>query len=632
MNIVSAIQHKIAEIILEKWGKDLVPDDLTITETRKEFEGDYTLVTFPLVKLGIGKPDEIAQVLGELILAKMPQISTFNVIKGFLNISLSDSYWLDFFYSVDLPRFVRLSPVKKKKIVIEFSSPNTNKPLHLGHVRNNFLGDSVARILSAAGHDVSRVCLYNDRGIAITKTMVMYINTANGATPESAGKKPDFFVVDFYVGFGEKLLEESIAGLIEKGIEEKDARAFCLKKDGAGNKIDAEAYGEIAKKVKFFLKEKGLDPKEIEENTPLMRQAREMLLKWEAGDPETLALWKKLNDWVYEGFETTYRRMGISFDKVYYESETYLLGGKMVADGLEKGVFFRKDDGSVWIDLSDDGLDEKVVLRADGTSVYITQDIGSAELRYQDFQMDESIYVVANEQDYHFKVLKLIMQKMGRPGADGIAHFSYGMVDLPSGKMKTREGTTVDADNLMDEVIAAAEVVTRESGKTEGMSQEEMDILFEKIALAALKFFILRVDPKNRMVFDPEESVQLAGDTGPFVQYSYARSISISRRAGEVEADSRDYTNLELQERELLKRLSGYPQVIAEAAEKLSPAEVAGYVMDLAKNYNRFYHEVPVIAAPTAAARKFRLELSALAGEVIREALDLLGIEVPERM
>ena len=591
MNMTEKLTQAVVAGIAALYEKDVEPESVNIQETRKDFEGDLTIVCFPFAKLGVGAPPVIGEQLGNYLKGELPEVEDYNVIKGFLNLRFSDEYWLSQISGTNIETLTKTKVGTGKRVVVEFSSPNTNKPLHLGHLRNNFLGDSVCRILEANGYDVFRVCLYNDRGIAITKSMVSYTIFGAGETPESAGIKGDFLVVKYYVQFGTEH-KRQVAELVAGGMSEKEAS----------------------------------------EAAPLMQAAREMLRKWEAGDPETVALWEKMNAWVYEGFEATYRRIGIRFDKNYYESQTYLLGNEIVDQGLAANVFEKEDDGSVWIDLTEDGLDRKLVRRKDGTSVYITQDIGTAEARYQEFGMDEHIYVVADEQNYHFKVLFLIMEKLGRPWAKGMHHLAYGMVDLPSGRMKTREGTSVDADDLMDEVVKAAEERVKESGKTEGMSEAELAELYEKLGIAALKYFILKVGPKKRMIYNPEESVSLEGDSGPFVQYSYARVSGVARRAQEMTGNPEAYVKLEPQERELIKTILLYPGQLELAAINRDPSIVAGYLNELAKSFNRFYHHVPILKADSEDATAFRFKLSGIAAVVIRSGMDLLGIQVPDRM
>jgi arginyl-tRNA synthetase len=579
------------------FGAEIPAASLTLQPTRKEFAGSFTLVTFPLTKsLGKG-PEQIGQALGEWLKTNEPRVRGYNVVKGFLNLEIADAEWLAVFGQ--LRAQPATAPVGTaggpQRVVVEYSSPNTNKPLHLGHLRNNFLGFSVAEILKATGATVTKANLVNDRGIHICKSMIAYQHFGQGETPESAGIKGDHLAGKYYVLF-EKHYREEIKQLEAEGVAT-----------------------DIAKK-----------------SAPLMTEAQQMLQAWEAGDPEVKALWSRMNGWVYEGFDATYKNIGVDFDQYYYESETYLLGKERVEEGLQKGVFFKKENGSVWVDLQAEGLDEKLLLRADGTSVYITQDLGTAELKYQDFGYDSSIYVIADEQNYHMQVLQATLKKLGKPYADAIHHLSYGMVDLPSGKMKSREGTVVDADELVRDVVAAAKAATLEKGKTEGLSDEELEELYHMLGLGALKYYLLKVDPKKRMLFNPEESVSLEGHTGPFIQYSHARIAAIRRKAAELgidgQADWSQLAALEPTEQELIQELARYASVVAEAARNLSPAVIAQYAYDLAKAYNRFYAEVSIFQETDAAKRSLRVALSSRVGEQIKAAMGLLGIQVPERM
>ncbi|MCB9230209.1 MAG: arginine--tRNA ligase [Bacteroidia bacterium] len=630
MKTEQKIRAAVVQCLADQFQKSVDPETISLSETRKEFPGDITVTTFPLAKLGIGSPEKIGESLGNYLRENLSEVSEFNVVKGFLNISLSEAYWFDFFHSIKIEDFVRSEVGKGQKVIVEFSSPNTNKPLHLGHLRNNFLGDSVSRILAANGFEVIKACLYNDRGIAICKSMVAFRREANGATPGSTGKKPDHFVVDYYVRFASMVIEETIAELVNLGFEEKAATLLLQGKGKDLTEEDKAALGQI----KSAMKERGIELDQLKENTPAMKEAREMLLEWEAGQPEVIALWKKLNDWVYEGFKATYERIYVTFDHLYYESQTYLTGNDLIAEGLEKGVFFTKEDGSVWIDLTADKLDMKVVRRADGTSMYITQDIGTAESRATEYGMNKSVYVVADEQDYHFKVLFLIMKKLGREWADGMYHLSYGMVDLPSGRMKSREGTVVDADDLLNVVRDAVEVETQEKGRIEGLSDQQLQELYEMIGVGALKFFILRVKPDKRMVFDPEESVNLYGDTGPFVSYAHARARSILRKVDEmgIGGESRKYASLADAEKSVLRQIAKYPDLLVEAAQKYDPSLIAAFALDLAKEFNRMVHEVHVLRAENPDASRFRYELSQLVAELIRHSMGLLGIKVPDQM
>jgi arginyl-tRNA synthetase len=570
---------------------DIAATGVSLQETRKEFEGQVTIVTFPFTRFSKKSPEQTGTEIGEFLKNEVKDIAAFNVIKGFLNISLNDEYWLTQLYNEILRDDFAAAEPNGKKVMVEYSSPNTNKPLHLGHIRNNLLGFSVAQILSAAGFEVVKTNLVNDRGIHICKSMLAWQLFSEGETPETSGLKGDHLVGKYYVIFDKEYKKE---------IEE--------------------------------LKTSGQTEDEAKKNAPLMKQAQEMLQKWEAGDEVVIGLWKTMNSWVYAGFAETYKKLGVDFDKYYYESDTYLLGKDIIDEGLEKGVFFRKADNSVWIDLTAEGLDEKLVLRSDGTSVYMTQDMGTAQLKYNDYHMDRSIYVVGNEQDYHFKVLFNILKRLGKPGADGLFHLSYGMVDLPSGKMKSREGTVVDADDLMDEMMRTAKEQTEAMGKVDGFSEADKQHLYYTIGMGALKYFLLKVDPKKRLLFDPNESVDFQGHTGPFIQYTHARIRSVLSRA-EYKADFKaPISHLDGVERDLIVTLTQFPDIIQQAAEGFSPAIIANYVYELAKTYNKFYHEKSILQAEDEASKKFRLQLSAASGKVINKAMALLGIEVPERM
>jgi arginyl-tRNA synthetase len=570
---------------------DLDAAEINLQPTRKEFEGQITIVTFPFTKISRKSPEQTGTEIGEYLKNEVKEIAGFNVIKGFLNISLSDEYWLDKFYSEILPDdFASFKP-NGKKVMVEYSSPNTNKPLHLGHVRNNLLGYSVAEILKADGYEVIKANLVNDRGIHICKSMLAWQKFGNGETPESTGEKGDHLVGKYYVLF------------------------------------DKEYKSQIEE-----LKSFGQTEEEAKKNAPIIKEAQEMLQQWEAGNEEVIDLWKTMNLWVYDGFGKTYNALGVDFDQFYYESNTYLLGKDTVDEGLEKGVFFRKDDGSVWIDLTADGLDEKLVLRADGTSVYMTQDLGTAQLKYNDFHMNESIYVVGNEQDYHFKVLFLILQKLGKSWAKGLFHLSYGMVDLPSGKMKSREGTVVDADDLISEMEQTAKEQTEALGKVTEYSEEEKLELYHTIGMGALKYFLLKVDPKKRLLFDPNESVDFQGHTGPFIQYTHARIRSVLSRAEFDGNNSTGIISLAVEERDLILALSQFPETITQAAAAYSPAVIANYIYELAKAFNKFYHERSILQAEDESTKQFRLQLSTASAKVIKKGMKLLGIEVPERM
>jgi arginyl-tRNA synthetase len=569
-------------------------ENISFQKTRKEFEGDFTLVTFPFIKEAKKSPEQVGQAVGEFLKNNEPHVSGFNVVKGFLNISLDDAFWLKYFNTIKNSATIGLkTPVSThKNIMLEYSSPNTNKPLHLGHIRNNLLGYSVAKILEANGHNVIKVNLVNDRGIHICKSMLAWQKWGNGETPESSGMKGDHLVGKYYVLF-DKAYKEQIKELVNKGSSQEEA----------------------------------------EKNAPLILEAQDMLRRWEASDKEVLQLWKTMNDWVYDGFSKTYALLGVEFDKMYFESNTYLLGKEVVADGLTKGVFYKKPNNSVAIDLTPDGLDEKVVLRSDGTSVYITQDLGTAIERFKEYpQLGQLIYTVGNEQDFHFKVLFKILERLGYDWARECYHLSYGMVELPEGKMKSREGTVVDADDLLDEMFNTAEQTTRELGKVEEFNDEELKELYKVIGLGALKYFILKVDPKKKMLFDPKESIDFNGHTGPFVQYTHARIKSVLRKA-DVAYDKK-ITQLQLNalERELLKHIYDFEEVIEESGKLYNPALVANYVYELAKTFNRFFHDHSILKAEEADQKIFRIQLSKAVGQCVFNAMGLLGIRVPERM
>ncbi|MHA8051380.1 arginine--tRNA ligase [Aquirufa sp. ROCK-SH2] len=566
-------------------------DEISLQETKKEFEGSYTLVVFPFTKQAGMAPQQIAQKLGEFVLANCQEVKAFQVVQGFLNISLHDSVWVNSLQLLAQQESLDLAP-KTEKVLIEYSSPNTNKPLHLGHLRNNFLGYSVAEILKAGGYEVIKTNLVNDRGIHICKSMLAYQLFGNNETPESSGLKGDHLVGKYYVAF-DKAYKQEIEDLIAKGIEPDKA------------KVEA----------------------------PILIQAQEMLLKWEQNDSEVIALWKKMNTWVFEGFAQSYQTMGVTFDKIYRESNTYLLGKQLVEEGIQQGVFFKREDGSVWIDLSNEGLDEKLVLRKDGTSVYITQDMGTAQLKYQDFGANRSVYVVGNEQDYHFEVLFHILKKLNKPFSQGNYHLSYGMVDLPSGKMKSREGTVVDADDLMAEMIQTAKDRTLELGKIEGFSEDESTQLFQHLGLGALKYFLLKVDPKKRMLFNPEESIDFQGNTGPFIQYTHSRIRSIERKANNMnDIDLNDSVELAECEQELIYLLGQYAQKIEEACDQYSPSIIAQYIYDVAKQFNKLYNELSILNEENVDKKNLRLTLTRLTGKTIKHGCSLLGIVSPERM
>jgi arginyl-tRNA synthetase len=634
---VKAIKHL--------YQTDVAPAAISLQETRKEFEGQVTIVVFPFTKFSRKGPEQTGSEIGEYLKNDLKEVAAFNVVKGFLNISLSDEYWIGQLYNQILPENFAVARPNGQKVMVEYSSPNTNKPLHLGHIRNNLLGFSVAQILAAAGYDLVKANLVNDRGIHICKSMLAWQMFGNGETPESSGLKGDHLVGKYYVLF-DKELRKQLVPILERVYEENDLTLF---NDNQKEKIQAlltsidklksKKYATPEDETKLIaeLTDKiGAEEdkiKEIAKNvTSLMVETQQMLQKWEAGDAEVLDLWKTMNGWVYAGFAETYKQLGVDFDKYYYESNTYLLGKDIIDEGLEKGVFFKKPDGSVWIDLTADGLDEKLVLRADGTSVYITQDLGTAQLKYNDFHMDKSIYVVGNEQDYHFKVLFLILNKLGKAGAGGLFHLSYGMVDLPSGKMKSREGTVVDADDLITEMNATAKQKTDAMGKVDGFSNEYKLQLYHTIGMGALKYFLLKVDPKKRLLFDPNESVEFEGHTGPFIQYTHARIKSVLSKANYQQTNQISISEIDGVERDLIVLLTQFPTVITDAANGYSPAIIANYVYELAKTYNKFYHEKSILQAENEVLKQFRLELSASSAKVISKGMALLGIDVPERM
>lgn len=590
LSIIEAVKKAVA-IIYSANADNL---NITIQRTRKEFEGDFTIVVFPITPLSKKNPEQTAKDIGEFLKKEISEVEEYNVIKGFLNLTIIKSYWLAYLKENWSDKDFGLSqPLSQsQKVMVEYSCPNTNKPLHLGHIRNNLIGFSISRIIEASGSKVIKANLINDRGIHICKSMLAWLNWGNGATPQSTNKKGDHFVGDYYVLFDKKYKEE-LKQLISDGIGEEEA----------------------------------------ERKSKLMEDARELLRKWEAGDAETIKVWKMMNGWVYEGFDVTHKRLGVSFDKVYYESETYLLGKEVVNEGLAKGVFTKRPDGSVWIDLTPDGLDEKLVLRSDGTSVYITQDIGTATQRAKEYNFNKLVYVVGNEQEYHFKVLFLILKKLGYTWAEGCYHLSYGMVELPEGKMKSREGTVVDADDLMDEMVKTAEEITRELGKIENFESAEAAQLYNTIGMGALKYFILKVDPKKKMLFNPRESVDFEGNTGPFIQYTYARISSLIGKASSSQIKGEvNIKDIAAKEKDLIIKTYEFNSVIKDAANTYNPALVANYTYDLVKEYNQFYHDFPVLKEENAEARSFRLALSIHVGKVIRNAFWLLGIDVPERM
>ena len=592
MNIDNYISELVLGVVTELYGQ-VNPAQIQIQKTRKEFEGDYTLVTFPLLKLSRKAPEATATEIGEKLVATCSQVSAFNVIKGFLNISLSAEFWQERFAQIVATENYGQAEATGKTIMVEYSSPNTNKPLHLGHIRNNLLGYSVSQILAANGHKVIKANLVNDRGIHICKSMVAWQRYGNGATPQSTGIKGDHLVGDYYVEF-DKHYKAEIAELVASGMSEEEAK----------------------------------------KSAPILLEAQDMLRKWEAKDEAVRELWQTMNGWVYEGFDVTYKALGVDFDKVYYESQTYLLGKSIVAEGLEKGIFFRKEDGSVWIDLTADGLDQKLLLRGDGTSVYMTQDLGTALQRFEQNNLDGITYVVGNEQNYHFQVLKLVLKKLGYQWSDDIYHLSYGMVELPEGKMKSREGTVVDADDLVEKMISTAREMSAELGKLDGCTEEEANKICAMIGLGALKYFILKVDPKKTMLFDPRESIDFNGNTGPFIQYTHARICSVLRKAEEQGIDySQSATAAYLPEEvELVKVLCDYPQTVAAAGEAFAPSMIAAYTYELCKLFNGYYHDHSILREQDENTKRMRLQLAAQVARVIRRGMALLGIEVPERM
>ena len=592
MNPEHLISQKVKEAIVSLYGVDPEMNLIQTQATRKEFEGDITAVMFPLLKISRKSPEQTGEEIGKYISANCSDVENYNVVKGFLNIKLSWKYWLSVFSVIASTDDFGQQPESGKTVMVEFSSPNTNKPLHLGHIRNNLLGWSVAKVLEANGHNVLKVNLVNDRGIHICKSMIAWQKLANGESPDSAGIKGDHLVGKYYVAFNNILMKQ---------IED--------------------------------IKAKGVSQEEAEKSAPILKEAQEMLVKWENGDNEVVNLWKMMNSWVYDGFDKTYNRMGVSFEKTYYESETYLLGKTLVGEGVKKGVFYKKEDGSVWCDLTPDGLDEKLLLRADGTSVYMTQDLGTAHQRFSEYNLNEHIYVVGNEQNYHFQVLKLLLKKLGFEWADNIYNLSYGMVELPEGRMKSREGTVVDADDLIENMVNTARETSLELGKLENMSVEDQNYLFEILGLGALKYFIIKVDPKKTMLFDPKESIDFNGNTGPFIQYTHARIMSILRKAGEMSIASEMSENeLNPKEIEIIKILNLFPDKIREAGKEHSPAIIANYAYDLAKEFNQFYHEVSILKEESTKARSQRLVLINSIARVLRKAMGILGITLPERM
>ena len=595
MSLDNIIAQAVSCAVKELYGVDTAPESIVPQATRKEFEGNMTVVVFPWVKAARKSPEQVGQEIGNWLVDNEPAVNRFNVVKGFLNIVIEPTYWNTVLRHIaDTADYGTVKATEESPLVmVEYSSPNTNKPLHLGHVRNNLLGFSLSEILKACGNRVVKTNIVNDRGIHICKSMLAWQKWGNGATPESAGKKGDHLIGDFYVLF------------------------------------DKHYKAELAE-----LTAGGMSQEEAEKASPLMQEARAMLRRWEAKDPEVRKLWETMNSWVYAGFDETYRRMGVDFDKIYYESDTYLEGKEKVLEGLEKGIMYREDDGSVWADLTDAGLDHKLLLRSDGTSVYMTQDIGTAKLRFQDYPIDKMVYVVGNEQNYHFQVLSLLLDRLGFRWGKDLVHFSYGMVELPEGKMKSREGTVVDADDLMDEMVGTAREVSRELGKLDGLSADEAEAIAETVGLGALKYFLLKVDPRKNMTFNPKESIDFNGNTGPFIQYTYARIRSVLRKAAEQGFAISEYATVVPNDKEiaLIQRLADFPSVVSEAGRSYSPALIANYVYDLVKEYNQFYHDCSILREEDAAVRSLRLTLSDVTSRVIRTGMGLLGINVPERM
>ena len=597
MNIETTLVQSVVEAIKSLYGTDFSAEKIQLQKTRKEFEGDFTLVVFPFLALSKKRPEETAQEIGEFLKASQPVISAFNVVKGFLNLSIATSYWIDLLGNIDsTEKWGTVEATEESPLVmVEYSSPNTNKPLHLGHIRNNLLGYALSNIIAANGNRVVKTNIVNDRGIHICKSMLAWQKWGEGATPESCGKKGDHLIGDYYVAF-DKHYKAELAELMEKGMSKEEAEAA----------------------------------------SPLMAEAREMLVKWEAGDKEVRALWEKMNNWVYEGFDETYKRLGVDFDKIYYESDTYLVGKETVLGGLEKGLFYRREDESVWADLTKEGLDEKLLLRSDGTSVYMTQDIGTAQLRFRDYPIDKMVYVVGNEQNYHFQVLSLLLDRLGFSWGKGLVHFSYGMVELPEGKMKSREGTVVDADDLMDEMINTARETSEElGGKLNDLTAEEKAEINRIIGLGALKYFMLKVDARKNMLFNPKESIDFNGNTGPFIQYTYARTRSIERKAAEAGVNVNTANTPEsISEKEcgIIRMLNEFPAVIRQAGTDYSPSGIANYTYELAKEYNQFYHDFSILREENESIKAFRILLTRNVGKVIKTAMNILGIDVPERM
>lgn len=613
-NIIQIIQDKVSEAVQELYQTDFPAAQVPVNTTRKEFEGDYTVVVFPFTKAARKGPEAIAQEIGEYLEGAVAEIERFNVVKGFLNLVVSDDYWKNFLLEVATEEEYGKQPANGQKVLVEFSSPNTNKPLHLGHIRNILLGWSTAQIMEAVGYDVKKIQIINDRGIAICKSMLAWQKYGKETTPISTTTKPDHFVGKFYVLFEQHFQEEY-----------KDWQASAEGQAVYEEKKKAEEEAE-----KFFKRYKNLY---FNNYSQLGKEARDLLLAWEAGDEEAVALWKKMNNWVYAGFDITYDKLGVNFDKLYYESQTYLLGKEMVQMGLDKGVFYTCDDGSIEADLSDSKLDKKKILRSDGTSLYVTQDLGTAHQRHEDFGAEKMIYVVADEQNHHFQVLFELLKRLEEPYAEGLYHLSYGMVDLPSGKMKSREGTVVDADDLIAEVVGEVRANSEERDTLDDLSKEEKDTIMHQVGLAALKFFITKVHPKKRMTFDPKESVDLQGQTGPYIQNAYVRIQSVLRKwDGAAASEAANYPSLEAEEKDLISQLFAFPGILQEAAKSYDPSTLAQYAYGLAKSYHKFYHDHSILNADTPAARDFRLALSEAVANSLKFSMKLLGIEMPPRM
>ncbi|MBK7938771.1 MAG: arginine--tRNA ligase [Lewinellaceae bacterium] len=615
-NLISILQNAVTQAVEHLYGEQTEPGKVLVNTTPPDFTGDYSIVIFPFVKIAKKTPDAAAAEIGEYLQGKVAEIKGYNVVKGFLNLEIAESYWQVFLQALVQDQNYGRRPATGQKVMVEYSSPNTNKPLHLGHIRNILLGWSCSKILESVGYEVVKTQIVNDRGVAICKSMLSWVKFGAGKTPESEGIKSDHFVGDYYVLFEQKSKEEY----------------ETWQQTALANSIFEEKHKAGQSEKDFF---KDFKNKWFNEYSTLGAEVREMLLKWEAHDPDTIGLWKKMNNWVYQGFDKTYHDLGVSFDKLYYESDTYLLGKDIVDEGLSKQVFFKKEDGSVWVDLTDAGYDQKVVLRSDGTSVYITQDLGTAQMRHKELGCERYVYVVADEQNYHFQVLFEILKRLGESYAGGLHHLSYGLVELPTGRMKTREGTVVDADDIMAEVIRIAGEQARERGEIEGISDTERAENLRKVGLGALKFFIVKVHPKKKMIFNPEESVDLQGQTGPYIQYSYVRINGLMQRIDKEHIDLSkfgEYTSIQPQEKDLLVALQEYPNVVWNAAKEYDPSLVANFCYDLAKKYHRFWHDLQVLRAESEPAKAFRLMLSKSVGQVLKNGMGLLGIEMPERM